>query len=240
LSPGPSKGLELLRTSGLLHLFLPELEACFEVEQNRYHTDPVYRHALKSCDGAPADLLVRMAALLHDIGKPRSRCFDELKQDYTFIGHEKLGADMAETIMKRMKYPRAFSRRVVSLVRHHMFHYTPEWKDAAVRRFMRKVGTENLEALFHLREADSRAKKAPEERREPLDTLRERVRKIREEGQALTVNDLAVNGQDVMSVLKLPPGEQVGEALKALLEAVLEDPSMNTRIKLLELLKKHP
>ena len=238
LAERPSRGIELLRVSGLLQLFLPEFAACYGVTQNRFHQYDVYEHSLRCCDGSPGLLEIRLAALLHDIGKPPAREFDADQKDYTFYRHENVGADMVQEIMVRMKYAKAVSRTVLHLIQHHMVRYTPEWTDSAVRRFMGKIGRGNLKSFFMLRDADSRAHLDRMEPPDDLKDLKERIEEINRKGQALEVSDLQIDGNDVMEYMEIPPGEAVGAVLNRLLEAVLENPGLNTRERLFELLKK--
>ena len=224
----PSVGLELLRESGLLALWMPELVACHGVGQNRHHAYDVYWHSLHSCDAAPMDKpVVRWAALLHDIGKPATRAVRE-DGEATFYSHEIVGAEKAEQLLLRLRCSNDFRTRVVHLVREHMFDYRATWSDAAVRRFVRRVGVEHLADLFDVRMADSigNGLKVPDVDR--LEALSARVEAVLAEAGAIAVEDLAIGGAEVMAVLGIAPERRVGEALEALLEAVIEDPSRNT------------
>ncbi|HTY13692.1 MAG TPA: CCA tRNA nucleotidyltransferase [Candidatus Omnitrophota bacterium] len=229
----PSIGFELMRRSGLLDLFLPELVSCHGIEQPpEYHKYDVYWHSLFSCDAAPADNLVaRLAALLHDISKPAC------KVEYTFYNHDQTGAELSEGILKRLKFSNEIISKVSNLIRNHMFDYKPAWSDSAVRRFMRRVGPENLEDLFALRRADTRAM-GRDIGDEYIGELKGRIGKIIEDEHALHVKDLKIDGTDVMKALSIPPGPKVGEALNALLEKVLDDPALNERETLLKLLRE--
>jgi tRNA nucleotidyltransferase (CCA-adding enzyme) len=123
--------------------------------------------------------------------------------------------------------------RVVHLVREHVFRYEPEWSDAGVRRFLRRVGPQNLEDLFAVHEADVGGKGMPSDSLEVLSALRARIEKIGAKEAALTTKALAVDGRDVMEVLQIPPSRRVGEVLESLLEVVLESPEENDRERLL-------
>jgi len=230
----PSIGFELMRESGLLKLFIPELENCIGIEQPpEYHKYDVYWHSLYSCDAAPQDnIICRLAALLHDISKPAC------KVDYTFYNHDQVGAETAQNILKRLKFSNDDIKAVSNLIGNHMFDYKSEWSDAAVRRFIRRVGLENIDNLFLLRKADSRAMER-EIDDAYLNELRYRIDKIIAEENALHVKDLLVDGKDVMHELDLPPGPKIGEVLSALLEKVLDDPALNTRSKLLEMIRDY-
>jgi poly(A) polymerase/tRNA nucleotidyltransferase (CCA-adding enzyme) len=230
----PSRGFEVLRHAGLLGVWLPELEACVAVPQNRYHAYDVYFHTLHTCDAAPsAKPAVRLAALFHDVGKPRTREERE-GGEATFYNHQFVGAAMTEEAMNRLRFGRDLTESVTHLVRQHMFDYRREWTDAAVRRFIRSVGVEHIADLFDLRIADNIGNGLKTGFPHYLEELRARVDAILEAQEALSVRDLAVDGNDVMKVLGLPPSPKVGEILNQLLEEVLEDPQLNTRERLLE------
>jgi putative nucleotidyltransferase with HDIG domain len=231
-APRPSEGIELLREAGLLALWLPELDACRGVPQNRHHAYEVYEHLLRSCDAAPADRpAVRWAALLHDLGKPGTRV--ERHGEGTFHGHERLGAALADTLLERLRFPNDRRARIVHLVREHMFDYRTEWSDGAVRRWLRRVGPEAVDDLFALRRADAAGRGGDEPPGETLGAFGARIERVLAAGSALTVRDLAVDGADVMRVLAVPPGPEVGAALEHLLESVLDDPAGNARESLL-------
>lgn len=232
-APRPSVGLELMRRSGLLEMFLPELIEGFGVEQPpEYHKYDVYWHNLYACDAAPqADPVLRLAALLHDIGKPKC------KVGLTYYNHDKAGAKMAEQLLARLKFSLADTERVTNLVAHHMFDYSSDWSDSAVRRFIRRVGgVGNIPDLFALRAADAEAMIKVNDG-QYLTEFKARIDRIIEEEHALDVKDLKVNGTDVMKVLNIPPGPKVGQILGTLLEKVLDDPKLNERETLLKMIK---
>lgn len=228
LAPRPSEGFELLREARLLELWLPELAACHGVPQNRYHAHDVYFHSLYSCDAASVDKpIVRWAALLHDIGKPATR---EVREgEATFYQHQFVGAGLANTLLERLRFPLRDRLRIVHLVREHMFDYRPEWGDSAVRRWLARVGPECVEDLFELRRADYQGNGIKLGIPMSLAEFEERIGRIVAAQDALSVGDLALDGQDVMRILGIGPGPAVGDALSSLLECVLERPSLNTR-----------
>jgi len=234
-SERPSIGFDILHGSGALAVILPELERAAGVTQNEYHPDDVYRHTLKVCDMAARDsLLVRWAALLHDLGKVDTRqvIHDAGAERVVFYGHETVSAEIAARVLERLRYPRVFVVQCTVLVREHMFRYERAWKAATVRRFMARAGVDNLSALFALREADCRSRDLASEL-ELLRDLRDRVAAEIRERNTVHIADLKVDGKDVMRVLGLGPGPRVGEVLQGLLERVLDDPQFNERARLL-------
>ncbi len=234
-APVPSVGLRLMERTGLLGVVLPELVESVGVHQNRHHAHDVWHHVLACVDaaalaeGSGSPWMVRMAALLHDVAKPRTaapRADDPTEN--TFYRHEYVGAKMADAIARRLKLSNEERERLVLLVGHHMFWYAAEWTDGTVRRFISRVGVEALPQLFALREADVRGRGRDENPGVELDELRRRVAGELERQVALKVSDLAISGQDVMRILAVPPGRIVGQVLRALLERVLDDAALNT------------
>jgi len=228
-APRPSVGLLLMHETGLLGEVLPELIEGVGLVQNRFHAHDVFQHALHSCDQARGDPVLRLAALLHDVGKPRAaQPRPEDPCENTFYRHELLGADMADAIARRLRLSNAERERIVGLVRHHMFFYTDDWSPPTVRRFIRRVGKENLEDLFALRAADVAARGRNEDPEREIAAVRQRVADALSQEAALKVTDLALRGADVMRILGVPPGPRVGWILRQLLERVIEDPALNT------------
>jgi len=234
----PSRGLRLLLRSGLLAHIVPELLESVNFAQNRYHRWDVWRHTLRCVDAAPPDLVVRLAALLHDVAKPRSAAPKEgAPGEHTFYDHEKLGARLATDILQRLKFPRRETERVALLVAEHNWHYLPEWNDATVRRVLARIGPEELPALWKLRRADLDARgRLVEEGLANQAAAEARFQREIDRASALKVTDLAIGGEDVMRELRTGPGRQVGEVLARLLDRVLDDPDLNTREKLIRLL----
>ena len=242
----PSTALLLMEKTGLLELLIPELAACRDVRQDRngfgFHRFDVLDHSLLACDFAARDFpgetkLCRcLAALYHDIGKPVTAQMGE-DGGWTFYRHEKESAVLARAILSRFRYPNAVIDSVCHLIEEHMFSYTESWTDAAVRRFVIRAGEENLSDLFALRRADIYGMAGREPKWDTLLPFHDRIEKVLARGRALSVKDLAVSGNDLMS-LGIPTGKTIGVILKELLEAVLEDPALNTREKLLEIAGK--
>ncbi len=229
----PSRGIEAMRTSGLLRHVLPELDKGYQMSQNRFHRYDVYYHNVYSCDAAPADPVVRLAALLHDVAKAYcSRTVDH-KPEPVFYNHEVIGARIVRKIMRRLKFSTAMIEDVSHLVRHHMFHYTSEWTDGAVRRFMKNVTPEKIPQLFDLRIADHKGNGYKQGAPKSLYHLRRRIDRVIEEENAISLKDLAVDGTVLMSDLNLRPGPVIGDILDHLLEIILDYPERNTREELL-------
>jgi tRNA nucleotidyltransferase (CCA-adding enzyme) len=227
----PSIGLRLAEEAGLLGVVAPELALQRGIPQAKIPGDDLWDHTWRTADAAARTLLeglplARTAALLHDIGKPATFA------DGHFVGHDTVGAELAAEWLDGLRAPRAFTARVASLVRHHMFAYAPEWTDAAIRRFIRRVGLADLDELLDLRAADNVGSGLPSNV-DGLDELRERCRAQVANHVALERGDLAVDGDDLMRALGLAAGPAVGRLLDALLERVLADPMLNERGRLL-------
>jgi tRNA nucleotidyltransferase (CCA-adding enzyme) len=178
-----------------------------------------------------------MAAVLHDLGKPRTRAHSEKTQDYTFYNHETVGADMADTWLRDYRFSNDERTRIVHLVRNHLICYSSDWSDAAVRRFVRRVGVEHVDGLLRLGRADALGKGRPVDAElAALAELKQRIEESVQRGAAFGTRDLAVSGRDVMAQLAAPPGPIIGRVLERLLERVLEDPGLNQRETLLGLI----
>ncbi len=231
----PSRAFEVMREHGLLAITAPEMLESVGCEQNQFHAYDVWGHAMACLNACPPEPVLRMAGLLHDVGKPRTRALGEKTGDWTFYEHERIGAEMTDPILLRLKFSNDERHRIVELVRHHLICYEPTWSDAAVRRWIRRVSPELLDDLYRLNDADVRAKgRDPTEDLERLAQLRAHVQRVIDQGAALAVRDLAIDGHDLMKVLAIPPGPLLGQVLRRLLEEVLEDPSLNERERLLE------
>ena len=219
-SDQPAEGVMLLHQTGLLIHFLPELEACFGVEQKspeRHHIHDVATHLIESLRHCPsADPITRLGALIHDIGKPQTRAIDE-KGVTTFYDHEIIGAEMADVIAQRLRLSKDQRERLVKLVRYHMFAVTEEQTDKTIRRFIRTVGVDTIQDLLDIRTGDRLGSGVPE-----TSWRTELFKKRLEEVQHLpfTIHDLNISGGDVMEILSLQPGRKVGEVLEKLFEMV--------------------
>jgi tRNA nucleotidyltransferase (CCA-adding enzyme) len=235
----PSRAFEVMRRTGILEVTYPELLEQVGCEQNRWHAYDVWGHTMRVLDESVGDPVERIAALLHDVAKPRTRAMSDKTKDWTFYHHEKVGADMAGQWLRDYRFSNQERSLVVDLIAHHLICYTSEWTDAAVRRFIKRVGTGTVDPLLRLGEADALGKgRNVEQELESLNELRGRIDAAIEEGGALTTQDLAIGGNDVIEHLEGGAGPAVGQILRSLLDRVIEDPSLNTRDKLMPIVEE--
>jgi poly(A) polymerase/tRNA nucleotidyltransferase (CCA-adding enzyme) len=234
MSERAAEGIERMRELSLLKYIIPELEEGYKVTQNKHHIYDCYEHYLRSLDYAAKkgfNMYVRLAALFHDIGKPRTKRGEG--PDATFYGHEIIGAKMTAQILNRLRFSKKDIEKIVKLVRYHLFYYNPgEVGESSVRRLLRKVGPENIEELLQVRMADRIGSGVPKAEPYKLRHLRYMIEKISRD--PISVKMLKVDGNDVMEILKIKPGPKVGQILYILLEEVIEDPKKNKK----EFLKK--
>lgn len=224
----PSRAFEVMREHGLLEVSAPELLPQHGCIQNKWHRYDVWGHAMACVDASGGDPILRLSALLHDVGKPATRAFSDKTNDYTFYEHERVGAELVEPMLARLRFSNEERERITHLVRHHLVCYDSSWSDAAVRRWIRRIGQERLEDLYALNEADIRGKdRDAEPDLVPLAELRRRVAEIIARGEAITARDLAIGGRELMQQLGMRPGPKMGVLLDRLLEEVLEEPSRN-------------
>jgi tRNA nucleotidyltransferase (CCA-adding enzyme) len=228
-SPQPMAALVFSHKIGILQYVLPELEQGIGVEQNQAHSFDVFEHNLRALQHA-ADkewpLLVRLAALLHDIGKPKSRRWSDEKRDWTFHGHEVVGARMAKKMLEDLKFPRETVQEVTNLVRWHMFFSDPDKVTlSAVRRIVANVGKERIWDLINLRICDRIGTGRPKEQPFRLRKYQAMIEQAMRD--PISVGMLAIDGKGIMA-LGEKPGPRIGWTLHALLEEVLEDPARNT------------
>lgn len=235
----PSVAFDMMRRTGILAITCPELMESVGCEQNKWHAFDVWTHALACLDACEPEPILRIAALLHDVAKPRTRAFSEKTSDYTFYDHEKLGAAMCEEILTRLRFSNDERAHITSLIKHHLICYDESWTDAAVRRWIRRIGLSLAPDLYRLALADVRAKgRDPSEEVATIERLRERAARLVSEGTAFGPKDLAIRGNDLAKELSLKPGPVMGELLAALVELVTDDPKANERARLLEEARK--
>lgn len=224
-APRPSVGIELMRETGLLAHVLPEILEGWGVEQNDWHAYDVYRHNLETLDAAPpGDVVLRMAALLHDVAKPRT------KEGPHFYRHEIVGEELARAMLQRLRFSNEDVDQIAGLVREHMYVAAPELSEKGIRRFIRRVGPARLERQFALRHADIVGSGLPK-RDDSNERFEQRVWTLLAERPPLSVRDLAVGGGDALDVLGLAGrgrgDPRVGPLLQAVLDAVLENPKLD-------------
>lgn len=234
----PYEGMLLLRSSGLLQFILPEVEKCFGVIQEGPKHDRIYdigEHSLRTLKFCSSpDPIVRMACLLHDVGK-LTTYHKESDGNVTFYGHDIVGSKIAEDICQRLRLSKKQTDRVVKLVRYHLFTVDEHQTDSALRRFIRNVGEENLDDIFILREAD-RLGGASNPSSWRTEHFKNRIKNLLV--KHFTLSDLAVDGKDIMQTLEIKPGRKVGEILQKLFAEVEEDMSKNNREYLLQKAKQ--
>ena len=229
----PSVALQLLSDTGVLAVICPELEECKLTPQEKAAAENVFEHLLATVDATPVnDPVLRLAGLFHDIGKP------ETFADGHFHQHEFVGEAKARAILRRWKIDKETVSEVAHLIRNHMFWYQTEWSASAVRRFIRKIGLENIPALFALRRADNIGSGAKSPRMYALEALWQRVQEEIDAANAFSLRDLKIDGNDLMTELGVPQGPAIGRVLNALFERVTDEPALNTRESLLELAKE--
>lgn len=236
------EGVMLLKNTGLLQYIIPELLEGIGMSQarpGRHHKDDVFTHnvlSLKYCSSTNA--IVRFATLIHDIGKPRVATKDE--DGYIiFYNHEVAGSKIARSIADRLRFSKKDREKVVTLVRWHMFTVDEHITDAAIRRFIRRIGVDNVKDMMDLRVGDRLGGGTQTAESWRLKLFKKRV----EEQLApapFSINDLAIDGNDIMKELKIKPGKHIGDMLQKLFEEVDEDLSKNTKEYLLNRVKELP
>jgi tRNA nucleotidyltransferase (CCA-adding enzyme) len=238
-STNPYIGTLLLREAGILGIVLPEVEACFGVVQEGPKHERIYdigEHSLLALKTTPStDPLVRLAALLHDIGKVKTYKKDH-KGNVTFYGHDTVGGEQVLKIAKRFNLSKKQSDKLYRLVRFHMFTVDENQTDSAIRRFIKNVGLENVDDMLALRVGDRLGGGTPTATSWRTEKFKERIKQVLH--KPFSITDLKVNGTDVMKTLKIKPSRKVGEVLQKLFEEVQEDSSKNNEEYLLGRIKK--
>ncbi len=233
MSPSAADGIELLRSLGLLKIILPELDEGYGVGQNKHHIYDCYKHNLLSLDYAAKNnfsMQVRLAALLHDIAKPRVK--EGEGSGSTFYNHEIVGAKMAQRILERLKFSRKDIIKIVKLVRYHLFYYNVgEVSESSIRRLVRQVGIENIDELLQVRMCDRIGSGVPKAEPYKLRHLRYLIDKVSQD--PISAKMLKITGGDLMKSLNMIPGPRIGWMLNILLSSVLSDP-LNNNKELLE------
>jgi poly(A) polymerase/tRNA nucleotidyltransferase (CCA-adding enzyme) len=246
LAPRPSRYLRMLQKMGLMKYFLPELDRCVGVKQDeRYHKYDVFTHSILTADFLEPNLALRLAGVLHDVGKTdtRAEVTEGRERHVTFHKHEIESVRLARLFLDRLRYDNKTKDEVLGLVRMHMYHYTRDYSDAAVRRFVKRAGITKSNVcglrdipLFKLRAGERQGnglKKEPVTQRQ-ID-FENRIRSVFECGAATEINDLQINGHVLIEAFGLKPGPEIGIILEHLVNKVREKKELNNRLDLLSL-----
>jgi len=217
--------IKRLHDNKILQYILPEIEAGVNVSQNHHHIYTVFEHSWRALAHCPSsDWRVKLAALLHDVGKPKSKKI--IKGESTFYNHEYIGAKMTDKILKRLRFKNEDREKIVNLVKNHMFYYNVgEVSASSVRRLIKKVGQDNLKDLIDLRIADRLGSGTPKAKPYKLRHLEYMMEKVQHD--PVSVKSLKINGNDLMKELKLDPSPKIGAILEVLLAEVIEEPKLN-------------
>lgn len=246
LSKKPSVYIRLMQELGLLNCFIPELSRCVGVTQNkRYHKYDVFTHNILTCDNIEADIVLRLAAVLHDVGKVDVRKI--IGNKVTFHKHEISSVKRAATFLSRLQYDGTTKEAVLSLVRMHMYHYTREFTDMAVKRFIKRVAINEEDikdlgelCLFKLRSAErlgNGLKKEPVTQRQR--DFEDRIVKVFENACDDGVKNLEINGHVIMKIFDVPAGKETSEILHYLTERVSRNEKLNNRMDLVQLVLQY-
>lgn len=223
------QGIRLLEEMSLLEHIIPELREGIDCDQAGHHIYTVWEHNVRSLKYAAENdytLENRMASLLHDVGKPRTK--EGKGEDATFYNHEVVGGEMTKEILERLKFPKDFVKKVSHLVRHHLFYYNVgEVTESGVRRFIKRVGIENIDDLVQVRKADRIGSGVPKAVPYKLRHLLFMIEKVRRD--PITTSNLEIDGDDVMNIADMEPGPEIGFILNILLDNVLDDPDKNNK-----------
>ncbi len=229
MTPAATDGILLLEELNLLEYVLPELREGIGVGQDKHHIYTVFEHSVRSLDYAARknySLEIRLAALLHDVGKPRTKAGES--PNSTFYNHEMVGARMTLRALDRLRFSKEIAEKAAHLVRWHMFYYNVgEVSPAGVRRFLVRVGPENVDDLIKVREADRIGSGVPKAVPYKLRHMLFMIEKVKRD--PLSPKMLKLNGEDVMRILNVSPGPRVGWILSALLEEILDEPERNAK-----------
>ena len=238
LSDRPSKLMDMHHW-GLLDYVLPEFIHCFNTPQNHpHHSYDVGLHTIKAIEQIPKEEILRLAMLLHDIGKPATHTRDEEGIDH-FYGHVPKGVEMTKEILRRLRFDNETIRKVATLVNHHDFHIQEALTKESIKEVLCEIGPDLFEKLLMIQEADARAQNPDklEPKLKDLEKTRAIFAKIIENNECYSLKDLKINGKDI-SALGIKEGREIGNILEEVLKLVIKDPKLNTKESLLELVEK--
>lgn len=238
-SMNPYEGIIKLRGAGILPIILPELERCFGIQQEGPKHNRIYdigEHSLLSLNYTPSiDPLVRLAALLHDVGKPDT-VNTQPDGNVTFYQHDVVGGTIVKQIAKRFNLSKKQTDKLFKLVRWHLFSVDENQTDSAIRRFIKNIGRENIDDMMALRVGDRLGGGTQNPTSWRMEKFQERIKQVLK--KPFSISDLKINGNNVMKTLNIKPGPKVGEILQKLFEEVLEDSSKNNREYLINRIKE--
>ncbi|HCL4447500.1 TPA: HD domain-containing protein [Clostridium botulinum] len=235
VSSQPVYGIKNIVELNLMDYIIPELKVCVGFEQHNIHHDKdVYEHILSVVENVPNKLELRLAALLHDIGKPKCFSIGDNGQGH-FYGHQKISADMTKDILKRLKFDNKTIDKVDKLVYNHMARYN-KLRTPNIKKFINKVGIDNLDDLFELQIADIKGSAKEYHSFDNVLNLKIKCKKILSEKQPLTIKDLDINGHDLMK-LGINQGKEIGIMLNKLLDIILENPNLNNKEDLIKIVE---
>lgn len=229
MTPLAKKGIELFEETGLLKYIAPELREGINNGQNKHHIYTIWEHNLRALDYAAKknySLEIRLASLLHDVGKPRTKAGEG--PNCTFYNHEVVGAKMTAKILDNLRFPKDIAEKTIHLVRYHLFYYNVgEVTEAGVRRFLARVGPEHIDDLIKVREADRIGSGVPKALPYKLRHLLFMIEKVKRD--PISPKMLKINGEDAMKILQIGPGPKIGYILSVLLDEVIEEPKKNIK-----------
>jgi tRNA nucleotidyltransferase (CCA-adding enzyme) len=233
LSDQPIKGILKLKEIGALELIIPEIKKTYDFDQHNpnHHLD-VFQHSLEVLKHTPKELSLRLAAIFHDIGKPDTFFKDDSGIGH-FYDHEKKSSEVAEKILRRMKYSNEIIEKTLIIINEHMTVYSEKFSDKAVKRLMNRIEPINIDQLVTFQIADIKATANPR-KYEHVIALKNRVEAIKYRKEPLSIKDLSINGNDLIK-LGVPEGKKIGNILNYLLEEVLENPELNNYRQLISL-----
>ncbi len=235
VSSQPVYGIKNIVELNLMDCIIPELKVCVGFKQHNIHHDKdVYEHILSVVENVPNKLELRLAALLHDIGKPKCFSIGDNGQGH-FYGHQKISADMTKDILKRLKFDNKTIDKVDKLVYNHMARYN-KLRTPNIKKFINKVGIDNLDDLFELQIADIKGSAKEYHSFDNVLNLKIKCEKILSERQPLTIKDLDINGYDLMK-LGINQGKEIGIMLNKLLDIILENPNLNNKEDLIKIVE---
>lgn len=238
-SMNPYMGIKLMREAGILKIVLPEVDECFGVIQEGYKHARVYdigEHSLLTMQSTPSlDPMVKLAALLHDIGKPQTYKKDD-KGNVTFYAHDIVGANLFKKLAPRFNLPKKQVDKIWRLIRWHMFTVDEKQTDSAIRRFIRNVGVDNIDDMLALRVGDRLGGGTATATSWRLEKFKERIKQVMQ--KPFSITDLKVTGQDVMDQLNIKPSKKVGEILQRLFQEVQQDSEKNNKDYLIKRIKE--